>query len=82
MVVLPCKKRMPARVAAAQGRTRRGDSRHCAVLYRANASFSVKRGSVGGAGPPPPPGEKRGDRGTRPPRPPQPRGENEHKVDK
>ncbi|AQQ34591.1 hypothetical protein DF157_02830 [Burkholderia cenocepacia] len=46
MVVLPCKKRMPARAAAAQGRRRRGASRHRAVLYRANASFSVKRVSV------------------------------------
>ncbi|NTZ07061.1 hypothetical protein FCJ60_15220 [Burkholderia metallica] len=47
MVVLPCKKRMPARVAAAQGRRRRGDSRHRAVLYRANASFNVKRMACG-----------------------------------
>ncbi|QOH37628.1 hypothetical protein C7S14_0196 [Burkholderia cepacia] len=43
MVVLPCKKRVPSRAAAAQGRRRHDDSRHRAVLYRANASFSVKR---------------------------------------
>jgi len=41
MVVLPCKKRAPAVVAAAQGHGRRVDGRHRAVLYRANASFSV-----------------------------------------
>ncbi|KAB0686432.1 hypothetical protein F7R13_00850 [Burkholderia territorii] len=46
MVVLPCQVRMPARVAAARGRTRH-DGRRRAVLYRANASFSVKRGACG-----------------------------------
>ncbi|EGC99689.1 hypothetical protein B1M_35331, partial [Burkholderia sp. TJI49] len=40
MGVLPCKRRVPARVAAAQCRRRRDDGRHRAVLYRANASFS------------------------------------------
>jgi hypothetical protein len=47
MVVLPCKKREPAAVAAAQGHRRREDGRHRAVLYRANASFNVKRGACG-----------------------------------
>ncbi|KVH03700.1 hypothetical protein CFB52_023755 [Burkholderia sp. AU18528] len=46
MVVLPCKKRVPARVAAAQGRRRRGVSRHRAVLYRANASFKCETDGV------------------------------------
>ncbi|EEE02910.1 hypothetical protein BURMUCGD1_4096 [Burkholderia multivorans CGD1] len=43
MIVLPCKGRMPARAAAAQCRRPRDDGRHRAVLYCANASFSVKR---------------------------------------
>ncbi|RQR43454.1 hypothetical protein DIE04_02430 [Burkholderia sp. Bp8994] len=46
MMVLPCQVRMPARGAAARSRTRH-DGRHRAVLYRADASFNVKRMACG-----------------------------------